>query len=353
MAKKDTKKTATLGDLRSKYGRPPTEFIDTKIPPINELFGGGLPTGKYIEIHSEAGLGKSTIFLQIARACLEQGKSVAFMDVECALDVPLKDSMNVSQYEEKIWKDDLPWFLHVSPNKYSEVEETVEFLFSVGYNIIVFDSLTQTVPDKRSDGSITDVQPGQKAMLQSIFLEQYKAILARTGTTMLIVNQMRTKISFIRTTVEPAGGKSLQYNMDIRCGMRRLSWVKGKDEDGNECNVGIELELTTIKNKMTAPFQQLVGILKFGKGIDVIETLIINLLKKGKIKQSGAYFKCELADKNLQGRDNMYEHVKENFDAYNRLLGNYTEFMEGSDPNEAPKPKEEMIPGALEKDPAL
>lgn len=335
-SKPKEKKIATVADLRAKFGRPPTEFIDTGILTINDLWGGGLPTGKYVEIYSDPGLGKTTIALQVAMSLMGQGYAVGFMDVEHALDKSLKDSMGVTPYEDQTDPSGCPMFLHLSPNTYSEVEETTELMLSMNFKLIIFDSLTQAVVDTRKEGSIIDVRPGQKAMMQSLYLEQYKAVLARTGKTMIIINQMRTKISFIRTTtVEPAGGKSLQFNMDIRTGLRRTAWYE-TDIEGVKQNAGIVLEMITIKNKLTVPFRKVSSTLIFGKGIDTTMSIANLLQEKEIVVQKGPYFKLP-DDTTVQGRVLYYQWVKDNADLVRKLLGtDTTTQLEGSDPHQKP-----------------
>jgi len=320
MAKKEEKKIATLKDLRSKFGRPDTVFIDTKIPQINDLWGGGLPTGKVIEVHSESGLGKTTFALQISKALIEQGHKVAYLDVEHALDDDLKRKMGVLEYEND--DQEAPTFNFLSPSTFSEVEDTMEYILSKGYKFVVFDSLTSAIPDKRAAGSITDILPGSKAALQAIFLEQYKARLARLGVTLYIINQMRTNINFIRSTVEPAGGKGIQYYTDIRTAMRRKDWI-----EENKQRVGIELVLLTIKNKLTQPFRKVNLKLYFGKGIDIANSYLDLMLERGIISQSGAFFTVPKQEKALQGRVGVLDWMKKNEKLVKELVKDSSELV--------------------------
>lgn len=321
MAKKD-KKLKSVADLRAEYGRTENEYWECGIQIINDLFspnGEGIPKGKYIECHSDEGIGKSTMAVQICRYLIEQHEEkVGFMDVEQALNDSLKDKMGVSKYEF----DDrnAPSFLHLTPNTYGEVEETMDMMIAGGYKFIVLDSLTNTVPERRAEGSITDVAPGLKSMMQAIFLEQYKAPLARNGITLLIINQMRMSINFINTKKEPAGGRALRYNTDIRLGLRKTKDLMEKI-DGINTKVGAELEMITIKNKLTYPFRAATCELYFAKGIDNIATIANLCIKKGIIKQSGAYFECPGLEKRVMGREKLYEYVTEKLDFLREELG--------------------------------
>lgn len=315
-------KKSSLSDLRAKYGRPDTVFHDTKISVINDLWGGGIPSGKIIEIHSDAGLGKTTLSIQIARgAYLENGLKVGFLDTEHALDVSLKRAMEIHlKYEFD--DPETPSFCHLSPAYYGEIEEATYFLMQNGYNLIILDSLTNAVPDARTDGSITKSRPGIKSMMQSLYLEQFKPLLARAGITLILVNHMRFNIKLMGSTMlEPAGGKALQFDTDIRMGMSRKAWNKKGDEI-----VGTQLALQTIKNKLTQPFRVTLCNFVFGKGINEIASLFDLALDRGIIKQSGSYFSW--GDSKIgQGRDKAETVVKENVDKIREELGELTSLV--------------------------
>lgn len=328
------KKLKSLEDLKKKFGRPETEYLDTGIPPINEIWsmnGEGMATGKIIEIHSESGLGKTTLICQICKYIIEKyGKKVGYQDIEHALDTPLKEGVGIAKYETE---GDPAMFLHLSPAYFTEVEDTTDYMISEGYDIIILDSLTNVIPNKREEGSITDVLPGSKSALQAVFLEVYKPKIARSGTTLIIVNQMRTKISFIKTTVAPAGGYALQFDTDIRTALRRLKWITNREGD----NIGIQLEAITIKNKMTFPFQAVKMNLMFGKGIDINATYANYLLERKLVVQKGAFFSIpavgDVEGKNVQGTEAFENWVRDNLDFVMKLLGEVRQTVnEGIDP---------------------
>lgn len=337
-AKKDEKKTSTLKELRQMYGRPEVQFIPTNNPVLDELWGGGTPTGKIIEIHSDAGLGKTTLALQTARPWLTRDMKVGFMDVESALETSLKQGMGISEYEEKLDEKKNPYFLHLTPSMYSEVEQTMDFLLENNYKLIIFDSLTMAVPDRRKEGSFNDVQPGLKSQLQSQFLEQYKADLGRSGSSLIVLNQMRMKISFIpgASGLVPAGGSALQFDTDIRTGLRRVNWI-----DENKQREGAILEAVCIKNKLVKPFRTANMYLYFGKGVNVLKTLKDILIMRDIVTQSGAYFKVPPDGKTVMGNELLFDWIRDNKEMVQELLKDKYTDLYNPRPEEIAKVTEE------------
>lgn len=326
MAKNQKQKLMNPADLRKKFSRAPLEYIDSGILAFNDLWGGGVPTGKIIELHSLAGLGKSTLSLQVARSYLKQGKKVAFADVEAALEEPLKEGMKVREYEEQYDSDGNPLFLHVTPQTFKEIEEVFDSFLENKYDLMIYDSLTMTVPDRRKEGSIIDVQPGLKSQLQAVFLEQYKVPVSRIGSSIIILNQMRTHINFFKSTVSPAGGQALQFETDIRTGLKKIEWLEKSD---TKERYGVGLEVCTIKNKLSMPFRKVRIDLHFGKGVNNIATLAQALLDKDVCVQSGAYFTVLDSDKAIQGRINFNKWVKQNKEnCLKELKGSVSDFLD-------------------------
>ena len=307
MAKAKKSDKVSVSDLRSKYGRPDTEFRSSGVFVLDDLWGGGLPSGKMIEIHSDPGYGKTTLCLQIAKHQIGNGFPVAFMDVEQALDPALKKSVGVDKFETQLIEG-VPAFLHVSPSYFSEVEETTLALIEEGYKLIIYDSLTMTVLDSRVQGSITDGQLGQHARLQGEFLNRFKVEVARAGASMILLNQMRANMDFFsKAPSKPAGGYALQFAADIRTSLLRKRWIEDKGE-----RVGAELEITTIKNKITTPFRRSKVMLYFGHGVNNTATLADLMVERGIVTRSGAYYSVPNNETKIQGLNALMDWVRSN-----------------------------------------
>ncbi len=313
MAKKVAKKLSSISDLRSKYGRPETQYKSTGILAFDDLWGGGCPSGKVIELHSDAGLGKTTILLQMAKAFMKSGIKVGFMDVEQALDLSLLASMKMEGYTEPDPSNGEPLLSILAPATFDEVQEVMDYFIDAGYHHIIYDSLTMTSPDRVETRKFSEEDPGLKSRMQAKLLERYKPIIARTQGNLFLVNQMRANLGSFMGGQMPAGGAALRFYTDIRTGMKRLRWVQRPDENGEKVNVGAELQVTTIKNKVAIPFRTCNVILEFGKGVNPVTSLTEALLAKKIITTTGAYFQIPGVEEKVHGRAKLEAWVKANF----------------------------------------
>lgn len=320
---KQTKKVTPISTLRAQYGRPETQFYDTGIFLLNDIWGGGLPTGKIIEMHSAEGLGKTTIVVQMIRYLISKhGLKAAFLDVEGALDESLRRNLGVLEYEND--SADAPSFLYLCPYTYDEVSKAMNILLRGVYDIIIYDSIANTSLDidtsEEEDFKISK-KIGQHALLQGELLKMFKGRLARLGKTLIIINQMRANISTNPMAkgpeLKPAGGKVLDHNFDIRTAISRVEWIFGTDQ----VRIGARLRLTTIKNKCAPPYRQVELELVFGRGINKITTLFDVMKAKGVITQKGAFFYFPGCETGFQGRDRALDYVRENYQACVSLIG--------------------------------
>ena len=298
-----------IDEIKANYGVKPTVFLDTGLIQLNEIWGGGLPLGKIIELYSLEGVGKTTICLQIAVKLCSDGYKVGYIDAEAALEESFKESVGVTPYEEA------GLFVHTTATLVRDVERLTYQLLDYGCKLLIIDSLTAVhnyEPQKqnKSDvyGSVFDGQSvGSKSRVQAMYLETVKAQLKKREATLILINQMRTNISFHgRVSIEPAGGTAQRFYADIRTGISRKGWIV----DEEKRNIGVNLELMCIKNKVCAPFRVVLGNLYFGRGISVLESIIDTLIEKGVIRQSGAYFKY--GDQTFKGKAALKEFVRDN-----------------------------------------
>lgn len=321
------KKTATpIAELRASYGRPITQYYDTGIFLLNDLWGGGLPSGKMVEIHSGEGLGKTTLTIQMLVFIIKKyGKKVAFMDVEGALDEDLRNKLGMTQYEND---DEItPSFLYICPHTYDEVSKTLNILINGKYDIIVYDSIANTSLDideeEEGDFKISK-KIGQHSLMQGELLKMFKGRLARTGKTLVVINQMRANIKTNPMAKGPelttAGGKVLDHNMDIRTAITRKEWIFD-----NEIKIGARIKLTTIKNKCTYPYRQIELELVFGRGINKVATMYGVLEARGILKRAGAYYSLPWTDAKMLGAAKVIEYIRENYLlCVSKLEGNST-----------------------------
>lgn len=243
--------------------------------------GKGLPEGVFVEIASESGCGKSTMCLHIAKKYCAQGKRVIYIDTESGLNTNQIKCFGMEDYV----RDRL--FVPIRKQTYGEVDELLcKVLEDPDLALIIYDSITATVPGKLTEKNVDEMnEPGVAARIQSNFMQKFKARFKNSNKTVIFVNQLRTKIAMGYgqvTKLAQAGGQALGYYMDIRIMMKKVKMLE-QTLPGYEKPVpyGCDLAIWTDKNRYARPLLKKTITIHFGKGIS----------NAGAIRQSLEYHK--------------------------------------------------------------
>lgn len=258
---------------------------------------GGIPCGRVTEIYGPESSGKTTLTLSIIAESQKAGGTCAFIDAEHALD-PL--------YAEKIGID-IKNLLISQPDTGEQALEIVESLIRSGaVDLIVVDSVAALVPKAEIDGNMGDAQMGLQARLMSQALRKLTAIISKSKTALIFINQIRMKIGVVYGNPETTtGGMALKFYSSIRIEIRKIEALKKGEE-----NYGNKVRAKVVKNKMSAPFKQAEFDIIFGKGISKIGCLIDAAVSSGVIQRKGTwYFLGE--DRISQGRDNLIKEIED------------------------------------------
>ncbi len=284
-----------LGD-RPKTGDVPA--ISTGALTLDLALGiGGIPSGRITEIYGPESSGKTTLTLSIIAEAQKAGGICAFIDAEHALD-PL--------YAEKIGID-IKNLLISQPDTGEQALEIVESLIRSGaVDLIVVDSVAALVPKAEIDGNMGDAVMGMQARLMSQALRKLTAILSKSHTALVFINQIRMKIGVVYGNPETTtGGMALKFYSSIRIEIRKIESLKKGDE-----NYGNRVRVKVVKNKMASPFKQAEFDIIFGKGISKIGCLIDAAIASSVIQRKGTwYFLGE--DRISQGRDNLIKEIED------------------------------------------
>jgi len=284
--------TTKLKTLMDDFKPKPSRFHLIDIFTLAVIWGGGLPVGKLIEMHGAAGVGKTTLSLQIANALLQQGLAVFYLDVENSLDEDLKRKMDLLQYEETIRDNGLPQFAHVRVSTFNKIDEILREVLTkeADYALVVFDSLTMAIADRsknaRKAAQISDEDAGKGARVQANFLKLYKPLLHESETTMIILNQMRVSLKGFKGSAKPAGGKALEHATDIRTALWRVGNITHPDNEDQI--IGTEIRAATIKNKIASPHFAVPVHFMHGTGVNNLKSITQFLIDRGIIESSGA-----------------------------------------------------------------
>lgn len=266
---------------------------------------GGFPRGRVIEIYGPESSGKTTLALHVVAEAHRAGGTAAFIDAEHALDPVYARKLGV----------DVDNLLLSQPD-YGEqaLEVTAALIGSRVVDVVVVDSVAALVPKAELEGEMGDSHMGLQARLMSQALRKLTALVARTNTCLIFINQIREKIGVMFGNPETTtGGRALKFYASVRMDVRRTASIKeGEDIVGSRVRVKI------VKNKLASPFREVEIELIHGEGISREGDLLDAGLKYELIEKTGAWFSFS-GERLGQGRENAKQFLKENPELARRL----------------------------------
>jgi recombination protein RecA len=261
---------------------------------------GGVPRGRVVEIYGPESGGKTTMALQIISEAQRAGGVAAFIDVEHALDPNYAKDIGV----------DIDNLYISQPDTGEQALEIVEALVrSNAIDVIVIDSVAALVPKAEIEGEMGDAHIALQARLMSQALRKLTAIISKTSTCTIFINQIREKpgIMFGNPEVTP-GGRALKFYSSVRLELRKADTIKV----GNDI-IGTRVKAKVVKNKLAAPFRQAEFDIIYGKGISRTGSILDVGLDMGIVGKSGTWF--TYGDHKLgQGRENARAHLDGHLD---------------------------------------
>ncbi|MDP6561318.1 MAG: recombinase RecA [Candidatus Peribacteraceae bacterium] len=274
---------------------------------LDLALGGGIPEGRIIEIYGPESSGKTTLSLHAIAEVQKKGGRAAFIDAEHALDV---------QYAKKIGVD-IDALLVSQPDCGEQALEITETLVRSGaIDIIVVDSVAALTPRAEIEGNMGDPQMGLQARLMSQALRKLTAIVAKSGTSVIFINQIRMKIGVMFGNPETtAGGQALKFYSSLRLDVRRIDKILEKipGEEGKAAQeiVGNRTRVKVVKNKVAPPFRQAEFDILYAQGISKEGDILDLGVKYGILEKSGAYYRHG-EDTIGQGKEQARIYLKDN-----------------------------------------
>ncbi|WP_027481846.1 recombinase RecA [Deinococcus pimensis] len=259
---------------------------------------GGIPRGRITEIYGPESGGKTTLALSIIAQAQRAGGTAAFIDAEHALDPVYARALGVNT-------DDL---LVSQPDNGEQALEIMELLTRSGaVDIVVVDSVAALTPRAEIEGEMGDSLPGLQARLMSQALRKLTAILSKTSTAAIFINQVREKIGVMYGNPETTtGGRALKFYASVRLDVRKIGQPV---KNGNDA-VGNTVKIKTVKNKVAPPFQEVELTLMYGKGFDQLSDLVTLASDFEIIKKSGSFYSYG-DDRIGQGKEKAIAYIGE------------------------------------------
>jgi recombination protein RecA len=309
---------ATLREIKAKFGedsimklgeapKVDVNAISTGSIGLDAALGiGGLPRGRIVEIFGPESSGKTTLSLHVVAEAQKLGGICAYIDAEHAMDPEYSKKIGVKINE----------LLISQPDTGEQALEIVESLVRSGkMDVIVIDSVAALTPKDEIEGDMGQQHVGKQARLMSQALRKLTAIVARSKTIVIFINQIRMQIGVMFGNPETTpGGKALKFYTSVRLDIRRIAQIKKGEEI-----MGGRVRVKVVKNKVAAPFKQTEFDLMYNEGISKEGEIIALGEKMGLVSKSGASYKY--GDTPLgRGYDATRTFLKENSKISNEIL---------------------------------
>ncbi len=328
MAKKDEKKVVAkdnkdkalsmaVTQIEKQFGKgsimrlgKETKFEVNSIPtgalPLDLALGiGGVPRGRVVEIFGPEAGGKTTLTLSIISEVQKQGGVAAFIDAEHALD---------PSYAKKL-KVDLDDLLISQPDTGEQALDIVEMLVrSNAVDLIVVDSVAALVPRAEIEGDMGATHVGRQARLMSQALRKLTAIISKTNTCVIFINQIREKIGVMFGNPETTtGGRALKFYSSVRIDLRKITTLKAGDNI-----LGVRVRAKVVKNKVAPPFKKAEFDIVHDEGISRSGSILDMGVELGVLEKSGAWVTFD-KEKIGQGREAAREFLRNNAKISNEI----------------------------------
>ena len=336
-AKKVAKEKKTTGDgleetitaIQTKFGegaimklgekpRVDIDAISTGSIGLDAALGvGGLPRGRIIEIYGPESSGKTTLTLHAVAEAQKMGGICAFVDAEHAMDPVYAKKLGVKTDE----------LLISQPDTGEQALEITESLVRSGkLDIIVIDSVAALTPKDEIEGEMGAHHVGKQARLMSQALRKLTAIVAKSKTVVIFINQIRMQIGVMFGNPETTpGGKALKFYTSVRIDIRRIAQIKKGDDV-----IGSRTRTKVVKNKVATPFRLAEFDLIHGEGISQEGEILTLGEKYGIITKSGASYSYG-EEKMGRGYDAVRLALKENTKLKKELLKKIAKELESQD----------------------
>jgi recombination protein RecA len=277
------------------------DVIPTSSLSIDYALGvGGIPRGRVVEIFGPESSGKTTLALHIIAEAQKTGGIAAFIDAEHALDPRYACKLGV----------DVDNLMVSQPDSGEQALEITEILIrSSALDVVVVDSVAALVPKAELDGEMGDAHVGLQARLMSQALRKLTAVVSKSQTSLIFINQIREKIGVMFGSPETTpGGRALKFYSSLRLDIRRIGAIKDGDE-----TIGNRTKLKVVKNKVAPPFRLAEFDILYGEGISREGDLLDLGVAHKIIDKSGSWY--SYGDLRLgQGRETSRMFLKDNPD---------------------------------------
>lgn len=285
-----------LGEDSKEVG---VEVIPTGCLALDIALGiGGVPRGRIIEIYGPESSGKTTVALHCIAETQKLGGIAAFIDAEHALDPSYASNLGVDLENLYVSQPD---------NGEQALDITDSLVRSSAVDLIVIDSVAALTPKAEIEGDMGDSHVGLQARLMSQALRKLTAIINKSKTCVIFINQLREKVGVMFGNPETTtGGKALKFYASIRIDVRKSDVIK--DTNGL---IGNRTKAKIVKNKLAPPFKVAEFDIIYGTGVSQTGCLVDIGVDLNVLEKSGSWFAYK-GEKIAQGREKAKDYLQSN-----------------------------------------
>ena len=241
--------------------------VETGLPDLDWAMGGGLPEGRILELYGANSAGKTSLAYHL----MARYPQVLFIDAEGTFDEDLCRAYGNADNEILIRK----------PQWGEQAFELLYQFAEAGIPLIVVDSIPALIPrkDYEEDDMEKNAQIGAVARLMSRKLPRLVHLCEQSGTTIIFINQVRSKIGILfGDPLDTPGGHAFKHFCSLRLQLARKSWF----DHAKLGRYGQICRLRVVKSKVCAPMREAELNLIFGRGFvgaDQVAVLRKEMLK--------------------------------------------------------------------------
>lgn len=253
----------------------------TEIEALDNIIGGGMPKGRIVEIFGPESSGKTSLIYWL----MSLHKLGVYIPIEGTYDEDRAVSLGVKPKQMIVYRA-----------QYGEEALNAVMKFAkAGVPIIAIDSVPACQPkediDKIEKDAGNEARIGGVARLFSKTLPTIVHICEETGTTLILVNQVRDKMNamLFGEKEDTPGGRAIKFYSSVRIKVARRAWIeipnKNPAVSSDSEKVGIIMKAKISKSKVSNPFGEAELPFFFDRGFvsyDDIKPIRAELMKKRK-----------------------------------------------------------------------
>lgn len=295
---------------------------------LDELFGGGIPEGRIIQIFGPESGGKTSITLSIAGQMIKDGVfPIGFIDAENAIDPAMaKNTFGVDLFdEEKV--------IFSQQDDAEVIYEMLGAMADAGVPLAIVDSTDAMLTEAEEEGGFADAHVGQLARRHSLGLKKLKRKLRKSGMILILISQVRQKIEMgggpkARGPNETtSGGNAIRFYASIRARVSRIEYIPANGDPK-----GMKMSIKTHKNKTARPFRKVELTYMYDRGIvSEADSLRVGV-KYGVILQRGSIY--EVNGEKFKGAQEITAYFENNPSVWATIRAQILKAMQ-SDANQA------------------